>query len=418
MSILFGVFALYFFSDIVSWMLIAWVLSLIGRPIVNFWGLLKVKNRKLGAIPKAALTIGVFYFVFISFILIFVPVIVNQGNNLAKVDYNSFSEKLTEFANHTGKNFFGESFDINKSPVAGKKTTPVDAQKNQYFPVSLDSLYRTQGDSSALTHIVLNIHVEKDANKSNTVDDSSLPPAEQLKTRLFHLFSPTAIMNFLSGFINLMSNFMVAFASITFMLFFFLKDEDLFENLIKTLVKNDIEQNVIKVIDRIEIMLGRYFIGILLEIVGITIYVTGMLWILGVPNALLLGFLAAILNTIPYLGPLIAGVLAAILTITGNIGLDFQLEVIPMLVKILIVFMTMQMLDNYILQPTIFSRSVAAHPLEIFIVIIVGAKLAGVSGMIIAVPVYTVIRVIAAEFFKESKIVRELTQSLDETLEE
>jgi len=72
----------------------------------------------------------------------------------------------------------------------------------------------------------------------------------------------------------------------------------------------------------------------------------------------------------------------------------------------------MQVMDNFILQPTIFGRSVKAHPLEIFIVVLIGAKLGGIGGMVLAIPTYTVLRVIGKVFFSEFKIVQSITKSL------
>jgi predicted PurR-regulated permease PerM len=72
----------------------------------------------------------------------------------------------------------------------------------------------------------------------------------------------------------------------------------------------------------------------------------------------------------------------------------------------------MQMTDNFVLQPFIYSNSVKAHPLEIFIIILIAAKLGGITGMIIAIPAYTVIRVVAKEFLNQFKIVQKLTNSM------
>lgn len=104
------------------------------------------------------------------------------------------------------------------------------------------------------------------------------------------------------------------------------------------------------------------------------------------------------------------------ITISSNLdlGLDFYTEMLPLILKVIGAFAAMQMLDNFVLQPFIFSNSVLAHPLEIFIVILVGAKLSGILGMILAIPVYTVIRVIARAFLSEFKIVQKLTGHLDD----
>jgi predicted PurR-regulated permease PerM len=78
-----------------------------------------------------------------------------------------------------------------------------------------------------------------------------------------------------------------------------------------------------------------------------------------------------------------------------------------------IVFISVQIIDNILFQPLIYSSSVKAHPLEIFLVIMAAGSLAGVLGMFLAIPTYTIIRVIAKEFFDNMKLVRKLTESLN-----
>ena len=87
---------------------------------------------------------------------------------------------------------------------------------------------------------------------------------------------------------------------------------------------------------------------------------------------------------------------------------------LPLLGFMIIVFGSVQIIDNILFQPLIYSSSVKAHPLEIFLVILAAASLAGILGMILAIPVYTILRVIAKEFFDNMKIVKKLTENLKE----
>jgi predicted PurR-regulated permease PerM len=77
----------------------------------------------------------------------------------------------------------------------------------------------------------------------------------------------------------------------------------------------------------------------------------------------------------------------------------------------------MQLLDNLLLIPFIFSNSVLAHPLEIFLVILMGSQLYGIIGMVLAIPTYTVIRVIAKEFLNKFKLVQKLTGKMKEVVD-
>jgi predicted PurR-regulated permease PerM len=129
----------------------------------------------------------------------------------------------------------------------------------------------------------------------------------------------------------------------------------------------------------------------------------------------LIGFFAALMNVIPYLGPLFGGALGIFLTFSSNLELDFYTEMLPLLLKVLGVFITSQWLDNYFLSPTIFSKSVLAHPLEIFLIVLMGANVAGLTGMILAIPVYTIFRIFAKEFLNQFKLVQKLTERMKES---
>ena len=144
----------------------------------------------------------------------------------------------------------------------------------------------------------------------------------------------------------------------------------------------------------------------------ITLIVSTSLTILGVKNALLIGFFAAIMNVIPYIGPVIGAGFAVMITLSSNLDLPFYTEMMPLITKVLIVFGIMQLLDNVLLQPIIFSKSVKAHPLEIFIIVLVGAKLGGILGMVLAIPFYTAFRVIGKVFLSEFKVIQQLTKHM------
>ena len=203
-----------------------------------------------------------------------------------------------------------------------------------------------------------------------------------------------------------------------FILYFFLKDQGLFVNFLVAVTPSKYGDEVRNALDRITKLLRRYFGGILLQITIITVFISVSLGLLGVKNALLIGFFAALINVIPYLGPIIGASFALFITVSSNIDLDFYTEMLPLLTKVVVVFGAMQMLDNFLLQPYIFSNSVLAHPLEIFIIILMGAQINGIVGMVLAIPFYTVLRVIARSFLNEFRIVQQITggmESVDNT---
>ena len=100
------------------------------------------------------------------------------------------------------------------------------------------------------------------------------------------------------------------------------------------------------------------------------------------------------------------------ITLSSNMELSFYNEMVPLLTKVLIVFLVTRLIDDVILQPNIFSKSVKAHPLEIFIIVLVGAKIGGILGMVLAIPFYTAFRVIGKVFLSEFKVIQKLTRNI------
>jgi predicted PurR-regulated permease PerM len=209
-----------------------------------------------------------------------------------------------------------------------------------------------------------------------------------------------------------LGNFSIGLFSVLFISFFFLKDSKLFENSLMTLVPDNKETRLQKSINKIKDLLSRYFVGLVLQIsVLFIIYTIGLL-IIGVENAIVIAFLCALINLIPYLGPMIGGAIMIFLTMTSNLGESFNEVIVPTTLKVLVVIIIGQLIDNFISQPLIFSKSVKSHPLEIFLIIIIGGLLFGIVGMIVAVPAYTAIKVILKEFLSDNKVVQRLTKDL------
>ena len=146
---------------------------------------------------------------------------------------------------------------------------------------------------------------------------------------------------------------------------------------------------------------------ILMNIILFVFYLL-LLLIIGVENSLAIAFICAVLNIIPYLGPLISIILMIILSATNNLNTfifdDFLINSIWLLTG----FTFIQMIDNFLLQPYIFPSSIKSHPLEVFVVIIFFGLLFGIFGLIIAIPIYTTIKVIYSSFFDTRKIISSL----------
>ena len=220
------------------------------------------------------------------------------------------------------------------------------------------------------------------------------------------------IPNFLNSFVGLLGSLSIGLFSVLFIAFFFLKDSKLFEDGLMVFIPNNKEGRLKRSIAKIKDLLSRYFVGLVFQILILFIIYAIVLFIFGIENAIVIAFLCALLNLIPYVGPIIGGVLMLVLSMTTNLGADFSTVILPKTSYVMIGFVIGQLVDNFFSQPYIFSNSVKSHPLEIFLVIIIGGLLFGVTGMIIAVPGYTAIKVILKEFLAENKIVKSLTKNL------
>ena len=183
------------------------------------------------------------------------------------------------------------------------------------------------------------------------------------------------IPNFLNSIISGLGSFSVGLFSVLFISFFFLKDSRLFENGLLTFIPENKESRWKNSSTKIKDLLSRYFVGLIFQILILFIIYTIGLLIIGVENAIVIAFLCALLNLIPYVGPVIGAFLLLTLTMTSNLGESFSDVILPKTFWVFIVFLIGQLVDNFGSQPIIFSKSVKSHPLEIFLVILITGKL-------------------------------------------
>lgn len=206
--------------------------------------------------------------------------------------------------------------------------------------------------------------------------------------------------------------------AVSFISFFFIKDEQLFSKIVKALTPDRLEEPVTHAINDVQRLLSRYFVGLVIEMACIAVIDTLGLWFIariGFGYAVGIGIIAGILNIIPYVGPLIGeavGVILCLVLKTGaGVGLDVNIWIFALVV--LAIMLLAQLVDNFVLQPVIYSSSIQATPLEIFIVMLMAGHIGGALGMLAAIPSYTVVRVIAGRFFWDKKPVRMLMPGIE-----
>lgn len=195
----------------------------------------------------------------------------------------------------------------------------------------------------------------------------------------------------------------------------------MFKNIILSFVNDKYTRKTSEAIEDMYKLLSRYFIGLVIEVLGVALINTiGLHFVAGLTFSMAVGiaFMTGLLNIIPYVGPFVGGAIGTFLGLilkyysVNPMGIDVSFWGYT---AILIgIFVFAQLIDNYIFQPIIYSNSVKAHPLEIFIVLLMAGYVGGVVGMLIAIPSYTVIRIFAAKFLSHVKFVRMLTGSVQE----
>jgi predicted PurR-regulated permease PerM len=340
---------LYIIRSVLAYLAFAAVIALIGRPVVLF-----LRRRiKLPNVLAVVLTMVLLVGLLAGVIALFIPLLTEQGKNLSLLNIDELQNNL-----------------------------------NTLYLQITDYLGVTNKD---VTEVLKESELEKDI--LNGLDLGFIP-------------------NVLNVFLDVLSSASIGLFSVLFISFFFLKDSSLFQNGLLTFVPKSKEQGTINSINKINALLSRYFVGLLLQIFILFVIYTIVLLAVGIENAIVIAFLCALFNIIPYIGPIIGGVLMLTLTMTSNLGADFSSVILPKTGYVLIGLVIGQLVDNFFSQPVIFSNSVKSHPLEIFLVIIIAGLLFGVVGMIVAVPGYTAIKVIMKEFLSDNKIVRSLTENL------
>lgn len=245
-------------------------------------------------------------------------------------------------------------------------------------------------------------------SSEHNIDTQKMLKESNIASKLNLNFIP----NFLNSLLGTLGNIGMAIGSIIFITFFFLKDQKLFTANIKKILPSEHEDKILHSLKKINHLLSRYFIGLIGQVSILFVLYLIVLLIFGVQNALIIAFITALLNIIPYIGPLIATVLVAVLTMLGHLDPQSQGDMLSTTLYVLIGYSVAQIIDNNVTTPLIFSNSVNSHPLEIFIVILASGFVFGVLGMIIAVPLYTIAKVVAKEFFPENPVVKVLTRGI------
>ena len=350
----------WYFKSVLTYILIAVVVSLIAKPVMDLLQKIKIKGRKAPCWLLAAVSLILVMGALLTILFLIVPLVssIMKDVSMTNIEYSARNIAV---------------------PLSDLNTFLRDS-----FP--------TLGNDFRL-EVVIGQEVQK-------------------------LFNVAAFSSFIGSAASILTDFGIGIFSVVFIGFFFIKDNGLFTDIVCALVPDRLENTTEKAIDDIGHLLSRYFIGVIIEVMGVAlINFLGLAFIarLGVNAALGIAFLTGIFNVIPYIGPLLGGALGTILGLILKyssitpVGLDISFWAFTAV--LVAIFCFTQLVDNFLYQPLIYSTSIKSKPLEIFIVLLIVGHAGGPLAMIVAIPIYTVFRVIAFRFFGHVKAIRKLIPS-------
>ncbi|MBR4645549.1 MAG: AI-2E family transporter [Bacteroidales bacterium] len=349
----------YFFGSVLAYILLAFVVSLIGQPVFLLLQKIKIKGKSAPDALWAVITLVLIFALLIFVVMQVIPVVTNIVREAS---------------------FMKEQGDIDSQNII--------EQVNDWIILVIPWVGE---DFDGIQLLIQKISEVLDLSNISDILGSVASAVVGLAVGLF---------------------------SVIFISFFFIKDETLFGRIVGALVPDTIEDKVKKTILDIERLLSRYFVGLIVEIFGVVLLNCLGLWLIARIDfnyALGIAFIAGLLNIIPYVGPLIGELIGVILCVIlkygAGIGLGVNIWFFALIV--LGIMLTTQLVDNFIYQPLIYSTSIKASPLEIFVVLLIAGHIGGVVGMLIAIPTYTVVRVIASRFFYDYKLVRRLIPDVE-----
>ncbi len=346
-------FLIWEFSNIVFYLLISVVLSLMGKPLVKKLNSIKFGRFRLPNGISAFLTLLIIIFLFGIFFSIFVPLVARQASVISNIDLESLSQSI-------------------EVPL-------IELENYLHY-------YGILGQDETVKHV--------------------------LEIQFKSILNLTSFSTALGSMVGLTGTIFIAVFSILFLTFFFLKDAYILDELVDNLTPIQYQNEVNHIIKQSKRLLGRYFIGLIVEITAMITLLTLGLTIFGLENAVLIGFFGGMMNIIPYLGPLIGAIIGVILAISTILSTGYYSQIVSVTIMVLAVFTFAKLIDDFILQPLIYSNSVKAHPVEIFLVILIAGTMAGITGMILAIPTYTVLRIVAKEFLSQLSVVQKLTKNI------
>jgi predicted PurR-regulated permease PerM len=417
-------FVLWYFMSITVYIISGVILSLIARPLYNQIEKIRLGKLKIPRSVNALLSIFLIWGVLGGIGALTVPLIIREGVKVSRTDPEKLITQLEKPINEVVREMEALGFiSFVKTDTVVEKQDVKMVDRIIVYKLPCDSIYNAIYNHGGIfepqVDTLLKTTKTVPEKLTDTIPAHGIYHRKELETMIKNYgvekISLQKLSKWFGSAFTILGNVLATIISASFLAFFFIRDKDLFKNIVITVMPTKYEQQTINIMSDSRKMLSRYFIGLVVELLLVMACTTIGLLIVGLnfQLAITIGFLGGLFNIVPYVGPFIGAGLGLMLGVANYLEADVYTSILPLMGKMSIVFIIVQILDNNIFQTVIFSNSVKAHPIEIFLVIVVAASIAGVVGMIFAVPVYTVLRIIGRHFFSHFKVVKSLTQNMD-----
>ena len=352
-GVVLAVFLMWYFSTITGYVIAAIVLSMIVSPMTEYLSAMKIKRFIFPRWLATLITLTLFLAVLGGILFLVAPIISREAKSIYQIDPEQLSYYSNDIWNYI-RNFIHQQGWI------------------------------------------------KDMNNIET----------EMMSKLKSWINISSVGSAFSSLFSFITSFVMAVFSIFFLSFFFLKDKQLLKEILLSIFPKQSQHKITNVFSKIRLLLSRYFLGLLIQISIVMLLIFLGLTIFDIPNALLIAFIAGLLNVIPYIGPAIGTVLGVVLAVVSTLSTGVYSGIEWVIFEVLAIFAAVNVLDISVNQPLIFSKSVNAHPVEIFIVTLIGGHLGGIGGMVIAIPTYTVVRIVLKEYLSEFAFIDNLTKNI------
>lgn len=343
------IYGVYLVRATLIYIVIAGLITIVGKPLVHFFSRIKLKGKPFPTSIRALMALLTILLLFLGINALIIPAFIQEVSVLSNIRFGELWNK------------FYQEFD-------------------------------------SVNELLNSLDINQELNITN------------VKHYFSQVFNAGTIQNTISTLFGGLGNIAIAVFSILFISFFLLKQENLASKISDGFFPDKMKTKLETIIPKIKKTISKYLFALLIQMGIIFILVFIGLELIGVKDTVVIALFAALINVIPYIGPMIGISFGMVLGVGQALVYESNPDLGFWAMAIFTVFVVVQLFDNFITQPFIFSNSINAHPLEIFLVISIAGTLAGIAGMIIAVPFYSILRIIVKEMNVNYKFIQTLTK--------